>query len=279
MLWGAPSPLCYDSAERRRPRRGSRGSVPRTDPPSEREERLMTRTPLGQAVVTLAAVQSVAYRRGVPAAGDPGRLGPSARKAARPERGPGRGRARSRGARSSWAGVRRPRPGWPLAPDRLDAAQAPPPAKKAPPRKAAGHGGHRRGGAGGPFRCPDPSRRRRPRHRVRGRRTGRWPGPLERDGLLAGRPGQRVVRGAHQHRSSDHPPARPALRPRDPGSPRCPGARARRTPSTCWALSTRSPTPTASSRRCIRSSGETSPRRARRRRTRPGRRRAWRSTA
>jgi monoamine oxidase len=94
----------------------------------------MTRTPLGQAVVTLAAVQSVAYRRGVPAARIRAEWA-RAREGRRPEPARGGGsRPVSRrtfllsgGAAAAWMA---------LGADRLEAAQAPPPAKKAPPRKA-----------------------------------------------------------------------------------------------------------------------------------------------
>ena len=174
----------------------------------------MTRTPIGRAVVTLAAVQSVACRLGVPAAvirdeWARAREGTGARPV-----GGRHARAVSRrafllggGAAGAWLA---------LGADRLAAAQTPAPAKKkAAAAEAAGHGGHRRGGTRGPVRRADASRRRRCRHRVRGRRPGRRPGALERDRLLAGQPDQRVVRGAHQLRPSDDPPACPALRAPD----------------------------------------------------------------
>ncbi len=93
----------------------------------------MTRTPLGRAAVTLAAVQAIASRRGVTAevirsewgraraahllAGDPAR---AARPVSR------RAFLLAGAAAAAWAA---------LGSARLDAAQAPPPAKKAPPRK------------------------------------------------------------------------------------------------------------------------------------------------
>ena len=93
----------------------------------------MTRTPLGRAVATLAAVQSLAGRRGVPAAVIRAEWA-RAREGARPApAGDGEARAISRrafllsgGAAAAWLA---------LGGDRLEGAQAPPPAKKAPPRK------------------------------------------------------------------------------------------------------------------------------------------------
>ena len=188
------------------------------------EERLMTRTPTrtsgrdsrGRPVGRLPARCSGCR--------DPGRMGPSARGRGR-EAGRGRAtRGPSRGARSSWAGARRGVAGARRrsARRRADACAG---EEEGSAAEAAGHGGHRRGGTRGPVRRADASRRRRCRHRVRGRRPGRRPGPLERDGLLAGRPDQRVVRGAHQLRPSDDPPACPALRAPDRGPPCRPGAR------------------------------------------------------
>jgi monoamine oxidase len=98
-------------------------------------EALVTRTPLGRAVVTLAAIQAVARRRGLPpvvirAEWEQARADASARQVA--ERGP---RAVSRrelllagGAAAAWLA---------LGADRLEAAPAPSPASKAPPRKSA----------------------------------------------------------------------------------------------------------------------------------------------
>ena len=93
----------------------------------------MTRTPLGRAAVTLAAVQAIASRRGVAA-----EVIRSEWAEARAARLANNALARAArlmsrraflfagGAATAWAA---------LGGARLDAAQAPPPAKKAPPKK------------------------------------------------------------------------------------------------------------------------------------------------
>ena len=93
----------------------------------------MTRTPLGRAAVTLAAVQAIASRRGVAAEVIRGEWA-EARAARLADDAPARvARLMSRraflvagGAATAWAA---------LGGARLDAAQAPPPARKAPAKK------------------------------------------------------------------------------------------------------------------------------------------------
>ena len=95
----------------------------------------MTRTPLGRAVVTLAAVQSVAHRRGVPAAVIRAEWA-RAREGQRPA--PVRGGASDLVSRRALLLGGGGAAAWlALGAGRLDAAQALPPKKKAPPKKPA----------------------------------------------------------------------------------------------------------------------------------------------
>ena len=201
--FGSPVPRAHSRSERR-------GAVHGQD-----ATRTSGRDPRGRRVGRLPA-RRAGHR-------DPRRVGAHAGSA---ELGPGPGRRRACGLEAS-VPAERGRGGGVARARRRSGRRRGGAAgvEEGAPEEAAGDGGRRRGGTRRSLCRPDASRCRCPRHGVRGRGPGRGPGPLERDGLLAGRPDQRVVRRAHQHRPSDHPPARPALRPPDRGSPRRPGAR------------------------------------------------------